>query len=641
MIDSANPEKGKFMVPQDASWKKKVVTPDRVFEEIKPGMTIFLGTGMAEPRTLVKQLMESNRANLQDLEMIQLVSLGDTVSIDERYSRKYRLKTFYSGWVASTAITAGRVDLIPSRFSRIPWLFKSGAVHIDVAFIQITPPDENGHASLSLGVDVARYAMDKAALVVGEINENIPRTLGDTFVHVNDFNYLVQSTEPPIYLPRWPVPECYDRIGAHIAAIVDDGSCLSFSIGPLYEALACQLWNRKNLGVHTPFFTDALMELVEGGVVTNRFKGFFRGKCLASYVMGTQKLMKWLDRNPFVDFQPLDVVMDPKNIGQNDRFIAVLPARKADITGGIALHIGMGNVTAGPGAVQELFAGAALSRGGRTIFALPSRNLRGEPNIVISIDDFPNQFSNREDLDMVVTEYGVAYFSGRTVRERAQAMIDIAHPGDRAELVRRAKEARLLYPDQIYFADSGHLYPSDITFTQTFKGNITVQFRAIKPSDEEEMRRLFYRFSDQAVYYRYFSPIKSMPHRKMQEYVNVDYRTVMSLVGVIKEAGGERVIAEGRYVRLKDRPYADVAFVVDEAYQGRGIASFLFEMLIRIAKERGGIKGFTADVLADNKAMMKVFEKSALPLQAVLSGGAYELVIPFVEEEREGKKTRG
>ncbi len=628
------------MATMEPQWKDKIVPPDKVFEAIKPGMTIFLGTGMAEPRTLVKHLMESNRANLQDLEMIQLVSLGETVSIDERYSRKYRLKTFYSGWVASTAITAGRVDLIPSRFSRIPWLFKSGAVHIDVAFVQITPPDENGRASLGLGVDVARYAMDKAALVVGEINENVPRTIGDTFVHIDEFDYLVASTEPPIYLQRWPVPECYDRIAAHIAAVIGDGSCLSFSIGPLYEALACQLWNKKHLGVHTPFFTDALMELVEGGVVTNRSKGFFRGKCLASYVMGTQKLMAWLDRNPFVDFQPLDVVMDPQNIGQNDRFIAILPARKADLTGGIALHVGMGNVTAGPGAVQELFAGAALSRGGRTIFALPSRNKKGEPNIVVSIDEFPNQFSNREDLDMVATEYGIAYLSGRTVRERAQAMIDIAHPGDRAELVRRAKEAKLIYPDQIYFADSGHLYPADIAFTQTFKGNLTVQFRAIKPSDEEEMRRLFYRFSDRAVYYRYFSPIKVMPHGKMQEYVNVDYRTVMSIVGVIQEAGVERIIAEGRYVRLKDRPYADLAFVVDETYQGRGIASFLYGILIRIARERGGIKGFTADVLADNKAMLKVLEKSPYPLRATLSAGAYELVIPFEEEEQQDRKGR-
>src|SRR5512136_358873 len=177
-------------------WKDKVVSPSEVLEKIKPGMTIFLGTGMAEPRTLVRELMASDRGNLQDLELIQLVSLGDTVSIDERYSRKYRLRTFYSGWVASDAITAGRVDLIPSRFSRIPWLFKSGAVRIDVAVIQITPPDERGHASLGLGVDVARYAMDKATLVVGEINENVPRTMGDTFVHVDDFNYLVQSTEP-------------------------------------------------------------------------------------------------------------------------------------------------------------------------------------------------------------------------------------------------------------------------------------------------------------------------------------------------------------------------------------------------------------------------------------------------------------
>ncbi len=219
-------------------------------------------------------------------------------------------------------------------------------------------------------------------------------------------------------------------------------------------------------------------------------------------------------------------------------------------------------------------------------------------------------------------------------------MIDIAHPDDRAELVRLAKEAKLLYPDQIYFADSGHLYPSDISMTQTFKGNLTVQFRAIKPSDEEEMRRLFYRFSDRAVYYRYFSPVKTMPHGKMQAYVNVDYRTVMSIVGVIQEAGGERVIAEGRYVRLKDRPYADVAFVVDEAYQGRGIASFIFGMLIRIARERGGIEGFTADVLADNKSMMKVFEKSALPLQATLAGGAYELTMPFSDEEQTDRKGR-
>ncbi len=621
------------MTKKTPNWKENLVTPDKVLAAVKPGMSIFIGTGMAEPRTLVKHLMASTESNLQDLEMIQLVSLGDTVSIDERYSKKYRLKTFYSGWVASTAITEGRVDLIPSRFSRIPWLFKSGAVRIDVAFVQITPFHETGYASLGVGVDVARYAMEQASVVVGEINQSVPQTLGDTLVRVSDFDYLVESTEPPLYLPRWAVPDIYQRLAANIASIVEDGSCISFSIGPLYEALGQQLAGKHGLGVHTPFFTDALMDLVKAGAVSNRHKGFYRGKSLASYALGTPELMKWLDRNPLVEFQSLDVVANPENIGRNDRFIAVLPARKADLTGNVALHVGMGNVTAGPGAVQELFAGAALSRGGRTIFALPGLNRMGESNIRLSIEDYPNQFSNQESLDMVITEYGVAYLTGRTIRERAQALIDIAHPDHRAELVQQAKEARLLYRDQIFFPGSGHLYPDKIATAQTFKGGVTVRFRAIKPSDEDEMRRLFYRFSDQAVYYRYFSPIKTMPHNKMQEYVNVDYRTAMSVVGLIDEAGTERIVAEGRYVRFKDRPYADLAFVVDEACQGKGIATFLLDMLIRIARERGGIDGFTADILADNKAMMRVLEKGPYPVQAVLSGGSYELTIPFTEPE--------
>jgi acyl-CoA hydrolase/RimJ/RimL family protein N-acetyltransferase len=613
----------------DNRWKEKVVSPGKVMAAVEPGMSIFLGTGTAEPQTLVKHLMAAEATNLQDLELIQLVSLGDTVSIDERYANRYRLKTFFSGWIASKAIREGRVDLVPSRFSRIPWLFKSGAVRIDVAVIQITPPDEQGHASLGLGVDVARYAMEQASLVVAEINPGIPRTIGDTFVHVDDFDFFVDAKEPPIYLPRWPVPDAFDRIAGHIASVVEDGSCLSFSIGPIYEALACHLWKKKHLGIHTPFFTDALMDLVKSGAVTNRRKRFFQGKSVAAYVLGTPALMKWLDGNALVDFQPIDIIMNPRNIGLNDRFVAILPARKADLTGGIALHVGKGNVTAGAGAVAELFAGAAFSRGGRTIFALPSRNRKGESNILVSIADYPNQFTNQESLDMVVTEYGIAFLTGRTIRERAQALIDIAHPDDRPRLVEQAKAAKLLYKDQIFLAESGHLYPETLARTEVLTDGLKVHFRPIKPSDEDEMRRLFYRFSDQAVYYRYFARIKTMPHGKMQEYVNVDYRRVMSIVGIVQEKGIDRIIAEGRYVRLPDRPYADTAFLVDEAYQGKGISTYLLNLLIRIAREQGGIEGFRADVLLDNKSMLRVFEKTPFPLRAVVSEGAYEIVISF------------
>jgi acyl-CoA hydrolase/RimJ/RimL family protein N-acetyltransferase len=609
-------------------WKHKVISPQEVLSKIEPGMSIFLGTGLAEPRTLVKHLMASEEFNLQDLELIQLVSIGDTIPIDERYSRKFRLRTFFSGWIASEAVSAGRVDLIPSRFSKIPALFKSGAIHIDATFIQISPPDENGYACL-VGVDVERQAMEASQLVVGEINEHVPRILGDTLVHVDEFNYFVNSTELPLYIPRWPLADVYLKIAANIAAVVEDRSCISFGIGPLYEALSVELATKKNLGIHSPFFTDALMDLVKSGAVTNRYKGVLRGKCSASYLMGTETLMRWLDRNPLVDFQPENVITDPKVIGSNDRMIAILPARKIDLTGNVALHTGKGNVTAGPGNVQELFIGASLSKNGRTIFGLPSRNIKGKPNIVLSVDSMPFQFTNRESMDLVATEYGVAYLLGKTMRERAQELIDIAHPDDRADLVRQAKEAKLLYADQIFFPESGHLYPSRISCSHEFKDGLKVNFRPIKPSDEEKMRDLFYRFSDQAVYSRYFTSIKTMPHKKMQEYVNVNYRLVMSIVGVVEvSAGTEKIIAEARYARLKKDVFADTAFIVDEEYQGKGIASFLLELLIRTAREEG-IQGFTADVLSTNKSMLKVFEKAPFPVQTVLSRGVYELTIPF------------
>ena len=610
-------------------WKQKIVAPADVLEKIDPGMSIFLGTGMAEPRTLVRNLMESKQYNLQDLELIQLVSLGDAVAIDERYSRKFRLKTFYSGWLASDAISQGRVDLIPSRFSKVAWLFKTGAIHIDVAFIQVTPPDENGYAYL-VGASVERQAMEMAQIVVGEINSQIPRTMGDTLVNMADFHYLVEATEPPYYLARWPLQDVYLKIATNIASMIPDGSCISYGIGPLYEALAKALAAKKNLGVHSPFFTDALMDLVKSGAVTNRYKNVFRGKSCASYVLGTKELMSWLDLNPLVEFQPQDIVMDPRTIGLNDNMIAIFPARKVDLTGGIALHTGKGNVTAGPGNVAELFMGAALSRNGRSIFALPSRNRKGKPNILLSLDQYPFQFTNRESMDVVVTEYGVALLMGKTLRERAQALIEIAHPDDRAELVRQAKEEKMIYADQIYFPESGYLYPEKIACSHRFKDSLTVRFRAIKPSDEEEMRRLFYRFSDQAVYYRYFSPIKTMPHRKMQEYVNVDYRHTMSIVAIVDESGVEKIIGEARYVKTQGEPFADTAFIVDEQYQGMGISTYLFNLLIRAAREEG-IAGFKADVLENNRAMLKVYEKALYPVQTVLSGGVYKITIPFNE----------
>jgi GNAT superfamily N-acetyltransferase len=277
---------------------------------------------------------------------------------------------------------------------------------------------------------------------------------------------------------------------------------------------------------------------------------------------------------------------------------------------------------------MDFFNGAEISSNGFTIFALPSRNLKGENNIRISIEAMPNQLNMPDSVNMIATEYGIASLYGRTLRERAQALIEIAHPEDRPALVEKAKAENILYPDQIFLAQSAHLYPSEIAERHTFKNGVTIRFRALKPSDEEEMRRLFYRFSDKAIYYRYFTPIKTMPHARMQAYVNVDYRDVLSVVGLTGPPGQGQIIAEARFARHKDKPYVDVAFVVDEDYQGLGIATYLYRMLARLARQRGA-RGMTADVLATNQAMIKVFEKGGYPVRSRFEDGAYALTISF------------
>ena len=614
------------MLKKKPSWKKKVVSPGDVLKKIKPGMNIFIGTGAAEPRTLVNCLMHAKKYSLQDLTLIQLVSFGDAISYKALQSKRYRLKTFFSGWVSAEAIFAGQVDLVPSRFSAIPLLMKEGQIPIDVAFVQITPPNRAGYCSLGVGVDVARRAMAQADLVVGEINHEIPFTLGDTFVPFDAFDMIIESVDPPLYYPRFPVDPVFDKLAANVASVIEDGSCLAFTFGPIFEALPKHLARKKDLGIHTPFFTDALMELVKSGAVSNRKKSLFRGRSLTAYALGSKDLMQFLDKNPMVEFQSIDRVFNPMEIGRNNRFVFIIPVRRVDLSGRVALHNSKGNVTAGPGQMADFFNGAEISRDGYTIVALPSRNRQGIANIRLSVEDSPDLLSLPESIDLVATEQGIAHLRGKTLRERAQALIEIAHPEDRPALVEGAKKINVLYKDQIFLADSTHFYPADIETRHIFKDDINVRFRAIKPSDEDQMRRLFYRFSDKAIYYRYFSPIKTMPHEKMQEYVNVDYRDVLSIVALVGEPGQQTIIGEARFAKHQSKPFVDIAFIVDEAYQGQGIATYLYQMLARLAKDRGA-QGMTADVLASNRAMIKVFEKGPFPVQAKVEQGVYELTI--------------
>ncbi len=630
------PEKRSFVSFRDfnqginMNWKQKIVDPDIVMKKIRPGMSIFLGTGISEPRTLVKHLMSSDYKKLMDLELIQLVNFSDSISLKTLDSHKYRLKTFSSGNMVNKAIARGLVDLIPTRFKKLHRLFASGRIQVDVAFIQISPPDDSGNASLGVSIDVGRSAMEQAFLVVGEINPRTPRTFGDTFVNMSEFDMLIYSQDDPVYFERWKTSPVFDKIADRIASLIQDKSCIAFSIGPLFESLGKKLVNKQHLGVHSPVFTDALMDLMKSGAVTNLYKNVFQGKSIASYAFGTPDLMDWLDRNPMVTFQGIQTVFDPVNIGKNPKFVAVIPVRKIDLYGRIVLHHGKGNVISGPIELMDSFSGAQISRGGRIIFGLPSRNLKNYPNIKLSIERYYNQLGFEESIDMVVTEYGAAMLNGLSIRERAQALIEIAHPDDRLELFNKAKKKNMLYPDQIFLKESSHLYPADIHELQTFKNGIKVRFRPIKPSDEEQMRRLFYRFSDESIYYRYFCSVTIMPHSKMQEYVNIDWNHSMSIVGLVGAPGEGIIIAEARYLGKKSDAMAEIALIVDEKYNNLGIATYMVNLLIKLGKKRG-IEVFTAEVLFSNYKIMKVFKKACPNLKSELEDGVYSIAMPFLK----------
>jgi len=611
-------------------WKKKQVSPDDVLRKIRPGMTIFIGTGPAAPLTLMKALLDSDEHNVRDIELVQLTVHGNVIlSVKDLRTQNYRLKTFFSGFVASRTIKSGLVDMIPAYSSEIPKLINQGKVQIDVAFIQITPPDSEGFCSLGVAVDVAREAMDKASIVVGEINSEMPFTYGDTFVSIKEFDLLVTSVESPFTYDQYEIDDQMDKVAENLASVIKDGDCLGFSNGPLFEALVPHLKEKKNLGIHSLYFTDAMAELVKGGVVTNSKKTPFRGKSLTSYAIGSKNLMKWLHRNPLIEFQGTDFVCNPIFIGKIPQFVALYQARKVDLLGGIAFPM-TGSIITGPGEVIDFLQGAETSEEGCTIIGLPSRNDQGESNILLSLMDYPNQLRLRESIHMIATEFGVANLKWKTVRERAQAMIDIAHPDDRQSLIEQAKEMKLLYANQIFISQSAHLYPSRVACKATFKGEIPIRFRAIRPSDEEQMRRFFYRFSDEAKFYRFFYSVKTMSHDKMQEYVNIDYSKEMSIIGFSGKVGDETIVAEARFVRDDRSSYGEVAFLIDDRFQGLGIGSYMLNLLIQMAREQG-LMGLTAEVLSDNLAMKKVFEKANYPMEALLENGVYSLTMHFNE----------
>jgi RimJ/RimL family protein N-acetyltransferase len=326
-----------------------------------------------------------------------------------------------------------------------------------------------------------------------------------------------------------------------------------------------------------------------------------------------------------VEFQGIDWVCNSQLIARNPQFVAIYECRKADLQGRVAFPL-RGAVISGPGEGIDFYKAAEASKDGNTIIGMPSRNANGESNILFSIEKSVNQLRLRESIHVLATEYGVALLKWRPLRERAQAIIDVAHPDDREDLIKKAREKNILYSNQIFVSHSAHLYPSYINYTKTFKGGKTIRFRAMKPSYEEAMRRFFYRCSNETVFYRFFYSVKTMSHDKMQAYVNVDYTKEFSVVGFGGKKGENLIVAEARLVGSDDGNAGEVAFLIDENYQGAGVGSYLMSLLVDEGKRRM-LDELYAEVLPDNQPMIKVFEKSGLPLKSKFDNGVYHVTL--------------
>ena len=620
----------------EGSWtglyRERLVDAATAVRSIKRGQRVFIGSGAAEPQALVRALAE--RANeLTDTEIFHIMTLGVAPYAEERFARNFRHNAFFIGANTRRAIQEGRADYTPVFLSEIPKLFRTRRIPLDAALISVSPPDEHGYCSYGVSVDVVKAAAESASVVIAEVNRRMPRTLGDSFIHVSRVDIFVESDEPlPVLRPAEPDAVALE-IGRNVAGLVDDGSTLQMGIGVIPDAVLAQLRGKKDLGVHTEMFSDGLLDLIESGTVNCSKKTLLAGKVVSSFCMGSERLYAYVDNNPLFEFRSVEFTNDPFQVARNVKMVAVNGAIEVDLTGQVAADSIGSNFYSGIGGQVDFIRGAARSEGGKPVIALRSTAKGDTVSRIVTRLEGAGVVTTRGDVHYVVTEFGVADLWGRSVRERAMALIQIAHPKFRAQLLEEAKRAHLVYEDQILLPAAR--YPKEWERIEPSKDGTSVYLRAVKPTDESMMKDLFYTCSEQSLYDRYFQVVKAMPHEKLQRVVNVDYSGEVSVVARMREGGHERIVGVGSYTLDRATNKADVAFLVHDEYQGRGVGTLLLQHLMCIARSKG-VAGFTADVFAHNHAMLRVFHKSGCELKSSLADGVYHLEIYFDPAKRAG-----
>ena len=468
---------------QNYDWKQryaeKVVDAESAAAEVSPGHRVFIGSGAGEPQTLVEAL--SAREGLSDTEIVHLLTLGVATYAEPRFGSRFRHNAYFIGPNVRQAVNAGRADYTPVFLSEIPRLFRSGRVVIDVAMIEVSPPDAHGYCSFGVSTDIVKAAAESAQLVVAEVNERMPRALGDSFIHARDIGLMVPSDRPILEAVQGEPDEMAKKIARHIANLVVDGATLQLGIGTIPDAVLHYLTDFKNLGVHTEMFSDGIIPLVEQGVINNSQKTLHRGKIVASFVMGSRKLYDFIDNNPLVEFHPTEYVNDPFVIAQNEKMISINSAIEVDLTGQVCSDSLGTRFYSGIGGQVDFVRGAARSKGGRPIIALPSTVDNGTiSRIVPALKPGAGVVTSRGDVHYVVTEYGSAYLHGKSVRERAMALINVAHPKFRPWLMAEAKARKLVYADQIELPIRPSVYPDELERWLELKDTTRVYLRPLE-----------------------------------------------------------------------------------------------------------------------------------------------------------------
>ncbi len=614
-------------------WPEKFAPEGRIFSHIHPGDRIFIGTACGEPQYLVQALVEYVKSNPKaffDAEILHVWTLGVAAYTDIKLKKNFRLNSFFIGGNTRDAINRGMADYSPVFLSQVPALFDRKQVPVDVALVQTSLPDEHGFMSLGISVDITKVATKNARIVIAQVNTRMPRVLGDTFLHATDVDFIVHRDEPLLEYGADVPGDIAQHIGNYVARIIQDGDTIQVGYGSIPNAVLAELAERKHLGVHTELLSSGIVDLMRAGVIDNTRKTINPGKSVASFSMGTADTYAFLDDNPGVEFRPISYTNNPLVIARIDNMTAINSALQIDLTGQSSADSLGTTFYSGIGGHADFMRGAILARGGKTILALPATARQGAVSRIGPVlDEGAGVTLGRGDTHYVVTEYGIAYLHGRNIRERTMALIAIAHPKFRPMLIQEAKRRGLIYRDQAFIPGKKGEYPESLETRRTTPEGLQILLRPVKMSDEPLLKDFFYALSDQSTYRRFISQRKDMPHERLQEFVIIDYTREMVILVVLEhEERNDEIIAVGQYGIDERLHTAEVALVVRDDYQGRGIGGELLGLVTHQAKNQG-LLGFTAEVLIENYPMLRLFEKMGFDTERRTAEGVRELRMRF------------